>query len=66
VAACREKPATGTKAPSLAGECNEVFVAAAVALNAQEAVFEQPALEVVLELPAHECRDMSAIGIESG
>jgi hypothetical protein len=46
--------ATGAEAPALAAERHQVFVMAAVALDAQEAVFQQSALQVVLELPAYE------------
>ena len=44
--------ATGAKATALAAERDQVFIAAAIAPDAQEAVFQQTALQVVLELPA--------------
>ena len=56
--------ARGAKAAAFAGERNEVLVAAGVALDAQEAVFEQTALQVIVELPLDECRERSAFGFE--
>ena len=41
-------------------------MAAGVALDAQEAVFEQTALQVIVELPLDECRERSAFGFEPG
>jgi len=38
---------------TLAGECNEMFVKAAIALDAKKAMLKQAALEVVCELLAH-------------
>ena len=58
--------ARGAKAAAFAGEGNEVLVAAGVALDAQEAVFEQTALQVIVELPLDECRERSAFGFEPG
>jgi uncharacterized membrane protein len=46
--------AAGTKPTSLAAERDHVFVSAAVALHAQEAVLQQAALQVILELLADE------------
>ena len=46
-------PATGAEASALAGECNEMFVKAAIALDAKKAMLKQAALEVVFELLAH-------------
>jgi hypothetical protein len=47
-------PATRAEAAPFAAECNEVLVTAAIALDAQKAMFEQTALEIVLELLVHE------------
>ena len=41
---------------ALAGKSYQVFVTAAVALDADEAVFEQAAAQVVTELPGDERR----------
>ena len=56
----------GAESASLAGEGDQVFVAASVALNAQEAVLEEAAFQVVVELPPDECGQRSAFGFESG
>jgi hypothetical protein len=45
--------AAGAEPPALAGECNEMFVKAAIALDAKKAMLKQAALEVVFELLAH-------------
>jgi len=45
-----------TKASPFAGERYQMLVAAAVALDADEAVFEQAAAQVVVELPGDERR----------
>ena len=51
----------GTRARSGGnGQARQVFVAAAVALDAQEPVLQQPALQVVFELPADELGKMAA------
>jgi len=52
--------ATGAEAPALAAERHQVFVMAAVALDAQEAVFQQAALQVVVEFLADESGKMAA------
>jgi hypothetical protein len=41
-----------------------VFVTAAVALHPQEPMLQQAALQVILELPAHETRQMPARGLD--
>jgi hypothetical protein len=51
----------GTEAPAFAGERDEVFVAAAVALHAHEAVLESPAAQVILEPIA-----CGSVGIATG
>lgn len=56
----------GAESASLAGEGDQVFVAASVALNAQEAVLEEVAFQVVVELPPDECGQRTAFGFESG
>jgi hypothetical protein len=50
-----------TEAPAFAGERDEVFVAAAVALHAHRAVFESPAAQVILEPIA-----CGSVGIATG
>ena len=52
--------AAGTKPASLAAERDQVFVSAAVALDAQEPVLKQPAFQVILELLADKPRQMTA------
>jgi hypothetical protein len=54
------RPATGAKTSSLATARHQVFVAAAVALDAQEPVFQQAALQIVFELLADELGKMAA------
>lgn len=44
----------GAETPPFAAEGNQVLVAAAVALDAQETMFQQAALQVTFELLAHE------------
>lgn len=51
---------TGAKSPALTTESHQVLVPAAIALHAQEAVFEQPTLQIVFELLANEPRHMTA------
>ena len=51
---------TGAEAPALTAEGHQVPVAAAVTLDAQEAVFEQPAPQMVLELLADKSRQVTA------
>jgi hypothetical protein len=47
--------ATGrAESASFAGERHQVLVTARIALDAQEPVLEQPALQVVVELPPDE------------
>jgi len=46
----------GTKTPPLAAERNQVLMRAAVALDAQEPVLQQPAFQVILELLADKPR----------
>lgn len=48
--------ATGAKPTSLTAERDQVFVAAAVALDAQEPMLQQPTFQVSLELPADKPR----------
>ena len=54
----------GMAVAAFARERDEVLVAAGVALDAPEAVFEQTALQVIVELPLDECRERSAFGCE--
>ena len=44
------RAATGAEPTSLAAEGDQVFMQAAVALDAQEPVLQQPAFQVILEL----------------
>ena len=53
-----------TSAP--AGERDQVFVAAGVAFDPQKAVFEEPVLRVVVELPHDERWERAAFGVEAG
>ena len=53
------RAATGAKSTPLAAERDQVFVSTAIALDAQEPVFEQTALQIVLKLPAHESGKMT-------
>ena len=41
-----------------------MFITAAIALDAQKAVFEQSALEIVIELLAYKSREISTIGLQ--
>ena len=43
-----------------------MFITAAIALDAQKAVFEQSALEIVIELLAYKSREISTIGLQGG
>ena len=52
-------PATGAETPTLATERHQVFVAAAVTFDAQEAVLQQAAFQVLFELPADESGEMA-------
>jgi len=45
--------AGGAEPAAFAGECHEVLVLAAIALHAQEAVFEPAAAQIVLEFGEH-------------
>jgi hypothetical protein len=47
-------PTRGAETAALAAECNKMLVAAGIALNAQEAMLEEAALQVVVELPLDE------------
>lgn len=51
---------TGAEAPALAAEGHQVFMKAAVALDAEETVFEQPTPQIVLELLADKSRQVTA------
>ena len=59
-------PATGAEPSALAGESNEVLVTAAIAIDAQKAMFKQTALETVLELLAYKRREMSTMSLQGG
>ena len=48
--------ATWAEPPVLAAERDQVFMTAAVALDAQEPVLQQPAFQVILELLADKLR----------
>jgi hypothetical protein len=52
--------ASGAKPSSLAAEGDQVFMKAAVALDAQKAVFQQAALQVVVEFLADEPRQVTS------
>ena len=52
--------AAGTKPTSLAAEGDQVFMQAAVALDAQEPVLQQPAFQVILELLADKAGKVTA------
>jgi hypothetical protein len=54
------RAATGAEPPLLAAEGDQVFMKAAVALDAQKAVFQQAALQVIFELLADKPRQMTA------
>ena len=58
-------PTRGAETAALAAECNEMLVAAGIALNAQEAMLEEAALQVVVELPLDERGERAALGFES-
>jgi hypothetical protein len=53
------------EAATLAGECDQVLVTAGIALDPQEPVLEQAALQVVVELLFDERGKRSAFGFES-
>jgi hypothetical protein len=55
----RRAPQLGQKSPALAAERHQVLMRAAVALDAQEPVFQQAALQVVIELLADEPRQVT-------
>ena len=54
------RAAAGAEAPVLAAEGDQVFMKAAVALDGQEAVFQQAAFQIIFELLAHESGKMAA------
>ena len=51
---------------AFAAEGNEMLVTAGIALDAQKAVLEPAALQVIVELPPDERGQRSAFGFESG
>jgi len=51
---------TGAESPAFATKGDQMFVSAAIALDAQEAVFEQAALQVIFELPTDELWQVAA------
>jgi len=57
-------PTAGAEATALAAERHQVLMLAAVALHAQKAVFQKAALQVVLELLAHESGKMPARALD--
>ena len=60
------RTARGAKAPAFAGERDQVLMLAPIALDAQEPVLKQAALEVVVELPLDEMRQGCAFGLQPG
>lgn len=48
--------ATGAESPPLTAEGDQVLVAAAIALDPQEAMLQQPAFQVILKLLSDELR----------
>ena len=58
------RSATGAKTPPFAAECHQVLVQATATLDPKKSVFEQPALQLVLELLAHEHRQVAAGGFD--
>jgi len=62
----RQRPSAAgrAKAPTLAGERDKVFVAAAVTLQAHKAVLESSAAQVVLELGQHESRQWHLVTLQ--
>jgi len=52
------------EAPTLAGECDKVFVAAAVALHAHEPVLESATAQVILELGQHKAWQRGLVSLE--
>jgi len=55
---------TGAESPPLTTEGHQVLVPAAIALDAQEAVFEQPTLQIVFELLANEPGQVPAAALD--
>ena len=54
-----------TKAPALATERHQLLVPAGIAFDAQESVFEAPALQVRLELFDDEVGERGTFGIKA-
>jgi hypothetical protein len=54
------RPTARAKTAPLAAKRHQVFMKAAVALDSQETVFEQPALQIILKLLADKSRQVTA------
>ena len=57
--------ARGAKAPAFAGERDQVLMLTPIALDAQEAVLQQAALQGVIELLFDERGEQATLGVES-
>ena len=57
--------ATGAESPALTAEGDQVLMAAAIALDPQEAMLQQPALQVILKLLSDEIRQIAARSFNS-